>query len=312
MATQDTTKKHCGNVRWLGDGSCVVCGVTFRKRYSEQKCCSKACQIVVSVAAAKAKGDKPRSLRERRRRTTAERIRKGYTGGRRRQSHWRLICERDGWICWVCQQPIDSTLKPPHVASGTEDHVIPLSKGGSDTDDNLKAAHFACNASRGNGRGNGNDKPLTEAERLHRWRWQLLYRLRVELRRRIRAEAKAIRTQPKPPRQCGCGVQIRKEATYCKVCAGRRSQVRVKAQVEAKRLNPKDFTCQCCGVVYHGVYGDKRRKYCSPACGRRQARRNRKQWLRLHDPVRYRAERMKQERNRLKRRKAGRGQLKLF
>lgn len=61
------------------------------------------------------------------------------------------VFERDRWTCHLCgkaahrdaQAPYD-----PHVA--TLDHVIPLSKGGSHTMENLRTAHFICNSRKGN------------------------------------------------------------------------------------------------------------------------------------------------------------------
>jgi 5-methylcytosine-specific restriction endonuclease McrA len=65
---------------------------------------------------------------------------------------WRRICDRDDWTCWICRAPIDSTLHHPHKMAGTVDHYVPLSVGGHDEDDNLRAAHFSCNSKRGAGR----------------------------------------------------------------------------------------------------------------------------------------------------------------
>jgi len=61
-----------------------------------------------------------------------------------------------GADCHICKKPID--LNAPRLARpGTNwqlglhlDHVIPLSKGGSDTVDNIRPSHGACNISKGN------------------------------------------------------------------------------------------------------------------------------------------------------------------
>ena len=59
------------------------------------------------------------------------------------------ILERDGYFCYICEQPIDPTVKegPGSLAF---DHVIPLSprKGepkGDHAEDNLKPTHKVCN-----------------------------------------------------------------------------------------------------------------------------------------------------------------------
>jgi 5-methylcytosine-specific restriction endonuclease McrA len=61
----------------------------------------------------------------------------------------RRVLDRDGWTCYLCSRPIALALRWPHPLSGTVDHVIPVSAGGSDREDNLHAAHWACNEAKG-------------------------------------------------------------------------------------------------------------------------------------------------------------------
>ena len=66
----------------------------------------------------------------------------------------QTLFERDGYNCYLCGIPVDlngsSTVgKPgwelyPHI-----EHVIPISKGGTDTLDNVKIAHAKCNLDKG-------------------------------------------------------------------------------------------------------------------------------------------------------------------
>ena len=53
------------------------------------------------------------------------------------------IYERDRWICGICRCP---------VLRGEEsiDHVVPVSRGGQHTRDNVRLAHRLCNNRRGN------------------------------------------------------------------------------------------------------------------------------------------------------------------
>jgi 5-methylcytosine-specific restriction endonuclease McrA len=61
------------------------------------------------------------------------------------------IGERDGWICGICGEPVDRTLRFPDKMSPSLDHVIPLSLGGEHSPANSRIAHWICNVRRGIG-----------------------------------------------------------------------------------------------------------------------------------------------------------------
>jgi len=73
----------------------------------------------------------------------------------RRGSDWidpkaRLeIYERDGWICYLCESPVDREGGPNGPLAPSLDHVFPRSLGGGDTPSNLKTACRACNSRKG-------------------------------------------------------------------------------------------------------------------------------------------------------------------
>lgn len=59
------------------------------------------------------------------------------------------LIERDKGICQICGLPIDRTdVANGHIRRNypTVDHIIPLSKGGSHTWNNIQLAHMKCNA----------------------------------------------------------------------------------------------------------------------------------------------------------------------
>lgn len=53
------------------------------------------------------------------------------------------VIQESGYICGICGQPVDP-------AEATIDHIIPLSRGGTDARENLMCAHRRCNELKGN------------------------------------------------------------------------------------------------------------------------------------------------------------------
>ena len=60
------------------------------------------------------------------------------------------IYERDEWVCQLCMEPINRTLRWPDPMCASLDHVVPVSMGGDNSAENLQASHFRCNRSKGN------------------------------------------------------------------------------------------------------------------------------------------------------------------
>lgn len=54
-----------------------------------------------------------------------------------------------GIECALCGDPVDFTLKRPNVYSPSVDHIIPVSRGGSNEVGNLQLAHLVCNMRKG-------------------------------------------------------------------------------------------------------------------------------------------------------------------
>lgn len=62
---------------------------------------------------------------------------------------YAAVFERDGWICGLCDEPVDPDIKWPDLLSVSLDHVVPLSAGGSHSPDNAQCAHLSCNVRKG-------------------------------------------------------------------------------------------------------------------------------------------------------------------
>lgn len=66
-----------------------------------------------------------------------------------RISHEQVVREY-GSDCHICNEPIDLTLPRTSKLGLTVDHLIPLSRGGTDTMPNLRPAHWGCNIKKSN------------------------------------------------------------------------------------------------------------------------------------------------------------------
>ena len=101
---------------------CLVCGSTFLSIYPQSRYCDDVCR--------------------RRARNWRYETRRPHRLQKRAR---RRILDRDEWRCYLCQRPIPRGVEWPHPLSGTIDHVMPVSAGGSDDPSNLRAAHWHCN-----------------------------------------------------------------------------------------------------------------------------------------------------------------------
>lgn len=163
--------------------ACVICGAIFRKSYSEQRTCGRACGVelkrrsrpVGPVVFPQRRlawhqcrecnqwiGQPNRlvcrrdlCLRSARSRSSAK------ARARRREqiadaagfSHLAIF-QRDRWVCGICNSTVDPRHQWPHPKAPSLDHIVPLSKGGTHTPENVQLAHIGCNWKKNN-RGGG-------------------------------------------------------------------------------------------------------------------------------------------------------------
>lgn len=115
-----------GKGTWVG-GECARCGTLFVARLvtgSATRHCSKACVLAD--------------------RRAVHRARKAgvkVTPGRR-----SAVYTRDNWICQICGDPVNPTVKVPSRDAPVIDHIVPLARGGAHAPENWQTAHFWCNS----------------------------------------------------------------------------------------------------------------------------------------------------------------------
>lgn len=128
---------------------CTNCGARIPKDLRNRRTCSDACmqaRTVLRIIALRVdETERRRRKRDKWRRDNERRKAQGISRAPRR---WRAVCARDGWICWICGVAIDPEADRNHRSAGSVDHVVPVSAGGADSDENLKAAHRGCNSRR--------------------------------------------------------------------------------------------------------------------------------------------------------------------
>lgn len=136
--------------------TCLNCFRPYRKRSARTRFCSRECdraqyrfmqRLARGLAECPSCGEKfwPEGQRRVFCSGTCARKLRSRRGAVRRLT----ILERDGWVCGLCDEPIDPDLDYPDPWCGTADHIIPLGRGGPDSPENIQAAHWACNYAKG-------------------------------------------------------------------------------------------------------------------------------------------------------------------
>jgi hypothetical protein len=143
-------------------GICYWCGEFIEGRQSTAKYCSTRCQSKAAKARHDAKyGPKKKCVV---RGCNKKSVAKGWcrthypTNDQARARHRGVayevfvrddVYDRDGWICGICSLPVDRKLKAPDLMRVSLDHIIPFSRGGDHTPDNVQCSHLICNIRKG-------------------------------------------------------------------------------------------------------------------------------------------------------------------
>lgn len=59
------------------------------------------------------------------------------------------LFDKHDWVCYGCGEEIDRRKRFPSVMAATIEHIVPISKGGTHTWDNVRPAHAICNFRKG-------------------------------------------------------------------------------------------------------------------------------------------------------------------
>ena len=144
------------NLKYCGD-QCRILGnrkyasnrwreeVAARPEFKEWDCawCHEVIRVPVSFTGFN-KYHAECKLRARRARDRRKTLRRQGVKSDQRITH-EEIAERDNYLCHLCGEPVDMSLPRTSKLGATLDHVIPVSRGGVDSRENLKLAHWICN-----------------------------------------------------------------------------------------------------------------------------------------------------------------------
>lgn len=121
--------------------NCTVCGATITRPHKSDRrpTCSPACRHALAGQAYAGGRASDTAMRSRARDAGAHTI-EDFTSVE--------IFNRDNWTCYICADPVNKAPNCFDPRSATVDHVIPLSKGGQHTRDNVKCACLRCNSSK--------------------------------------------------------------------------------------------------------------------------------------------------------------------
>lgn len=146
--------------------ACVQCGEIYRPKHRIRSVyCSRSCKGLAKTPRRESRvcphcGErfapihKGHFLCTRRCSNAAHRLQSKFrsrVGEPTRPGIWRAqIAERDGWRCGICGGGVGKATRYPDPLYGTLDHIIPVTRGGTNDPSNLRLAHMGCNRSRGN------------------------------------------------------------------------------------------------------------------------------------------------------------------
>lgn len=132
--------------------SCLMCGVIFAARAGgriKRTTCSQGCFRAWRNEIERDRYANQTSVESQVRLARKARRRAIIYGVEAERFTHREVFERDGWMCGLCHDPVDSDLRHPDPMCASLDHVVPLALGGHHVLSNVQCAHLVCNIRKG-------------------------------------------------------------------------------------------------------------------------------------------------------------------
>lgn len=140
---------RAGSTSLTGDETCLECRRDPAKRdhgtYANYR---RGCRCSACVQANR---DEWKAYRDRRRAAGNQIKRFGSSGPWIAPSVRLAVFERDAWTCQLCGEAVQPDANPQSDWYPSLDHIVPKSRGGAHSPENLRTAHRWCNSIRGAG-----------------------------------------------------------------------------------------------------------------------------------------------------------------
>jgi len=146
-----TTGRLCPECKVASGGqrletrTCPVCGriVTRQSRY---RACSRSCGNRLAWGPRKRWPDRRSAMMGK---MAARRMRMAGTDGTIMPINREVVARRDRYLCGICGDAVDMSVRHPDPRSPSVDHIHPLACGGEHTYVNVRLSHLGCNVRRG-------------------------------------------------------------------------------------------------------------------------------------------------------------------
>jgi predicted nucleic acid-binding Zn ribbon protein len=179
------------------------------------------------------------------------------------------VYDRDGWVCQLCGEPVDPELEYPDPMAASLDHVVPMSRGGTNASTNLQLAHLVCNVSAHDIKANLTPRPAVVIDGKDYYRVpeaaEMIGTTKAILDRAIRTGRVPV-FQPNGWRYLSA--QTVAELQAAGLMDGRQHRSKMVQEAQEQRRIARRRACLTCGITFDYPNPANRRKFCSDPCYR--------------------------------------------